>query len=239
MKKSLNTISIEKPCHENWDAMSNVEKGKHCELCKKNVIDFSKMNDEEIIEIIQKNKNESMCGRFKSTQLNRPLNYQNFAPYKLPKFNRLFASLLVLSTATISIACSSDDKNIKTNTTMLKGEVKMSDNFLTETSKPIVNTFKGKLINNDTKSPIDIATITIANTNVTTISDENGAFNFVIPDSLMTDTLIFNIKSIGYENLTYTVQKNELNQDFVIRMKEIEMLIMGIMKIDINDMRKD
>jgi hypothetical protein len=147
----------------------------------------------------------------------------------MPKFNRLFASLLVLSTTTISIACSSDDKNIKTNTTMLKGEVKMSDNFLTDTSKPIVNTFKGKLIDEYTKLPIDIATITIANTNISSSSDENGAFNFLIPDSLMTDTLVFNIESIGYENLTYTVQKNELNQDFIIRMKELEEMVLGMM----------
>jgi hypothetical protein len=115
----------------------------------------------------------------------------------------------------------------------------MSDNFLTDTSKPIVNTFKGKLIDEYTKLPINIATITIAKTYISSSSNENGAFNLMIPDSLMTDTLVFNIESIGYENLTYTVQKNELNQDFVIRMKEIEMLIMGIMKIDINDMRKD
>jgi hypothetical protein len=135
----------------------------------------------------------------------------------------------VLSTATISIACSSDDKNIKTNTSMLKGEVKMSDNFLTDTSKPIVNTFKGKLIDEYTKLPIDIATITIANTNVSFISDENGAFNLMIPDSLMTDTLVFNIKKIGYKSLTYTVQKNELNQDFIIRMKELEEMVLGMM----------
>jgi hypothetical protein len=229
MNKSLNTISIEKPCHENWDTMSNVEKGKHCQLCKKNVIDFSKMKDEEIIEIIQKNKNESLCGRFKSTQLNRPLNYPNFAPYRMPKFNRFFASLLVLSTATISISCTSDEKSIKTTTSMIKSQLDITDIFSTDTNKAITNTFKGKLIDEYTKLPIDIATITIAKTNISSSSNENGAFNLMIPDSLITDTLVFNIKKIGYKSLTYTVQKNELNQDFIIRMKELEEMVLGMM----------
>ena len=112
---------------------------------------------------------------------------------------------------------------------MLKGEVSMSDTFLIETSKPITNAFKGKLIDEYTKLPIDIATITIANTNISSSSNEKGVFNLMLPDSLITDTLVFKIKKIGYKSLTYTVQKNELNQDFIIRMKELEEMVLGMM----------
>jgi len=43
-------LSIPKPCHENWDAMSPVEKGRFCGSCQKQVVDFSNMNDWQIAE---------------------------------------------------------------------------------------------------------------------------------------------------------------------------------------------
>ena len=41
-------IEINKPCHENWDAMTPNEKGAFCSLCKKNVVDFSQKTLSEI-----------------------------------------------------------------------------------------------------------------------------------------------------------------------------------------------
>jgi hypothetical protein len=34
-------ISIPTPCHENWDGMTANKTGKHCGVCKKDVIDFT------------------------------------------------------------------------------------------------------------------------------------------------------------------------------------------------------
>ncbi|WP_374172427.1 carboxypeptidase-like regulatory domain-containing protein [Flavobacterium tructae] len=63
------TISIPKPCHENWYEMSPTEKGKFCSNCQKNVIDFTKSSDREIL--LAYNKNEKLCGRFIVSQLDR------------------------------------------------------------------------------------------------------------------------------------------------------------------------
>ncbi|HRD37580.1 MAG TPA: hypothetical protein PLC65_03020 [Bacteroidia bacterium] len=41
-------IEINKPCHENWDAMTPNEKGAFCLVCTKDVIDFSKQTLDEI-----------------------------------------------------------------------------------------------------------------------------------------------------------------------------------------------
>ena len=70
MKKSIK-ITIANPCHEDWTKMTPTEKGKHCNSCEKEVIDFSEKSDEEIFKLVR--SGASMCGRFKNTQLDRDI----------------------------------------------------------------------------------------------------------------------------------------------------------------------
>ena len=72
MKKNDLQISIPTPCHENWDAMTPTEIGKFCSSCQKEVIDFSRMSDQEIRRILNSSK-EIPCGRFNTNQIERPL----------------------------------------------------------------------------------------------------------------------------------------------------------------------
>ncbi len=63
-------ISINNPCHENWDAMSPNEKGAFCSSCQKTVVDFSKKTIEQIKDFfVEIPKTESVCGRFEEDQL--------------------------------------------------------------------------------------------------------------------------------------------------------------------------
>jgi hypothetical protein len=70
LRNNIN-ISIPKPCHENWEAMTPAEKGRFCSACSKTVLDFTKASDREIVTYLSNNKNT--CGRFNNYQLNRDL----------------------------------------------------------------------------------------------------------------------------------------------------------------------
>src|SRR5690242_1371914 len=72
MPKQL-LLSIPTPCHENWDAMTPLEKGKFCGSCQKQVMDFSRMSDREIAQFFKKPTTGSVCGRFTTDQLDRAI----------------------------------------------------------------------------------------------------------------------------------------------------------------------
>ena len=56
-------------CTENWDKMSQTEKGKFCEVCTKEVIDFTVLTKNEIIDLFRKNNYQALCARAYPSQL--------------------------------------------------------------------------------------------------------------------------------------------------------------------------
>lgn len=87
-------ISIQKPCHENWDAMTPNEQGAFCGKCVKTVVDFSNKSIEEIKDFFIGKQNEKVCGRFEKTQL-ASLSFDAFYnEFKGFQFTKRFAVIL-------------------------------------------------------------------------------------------------------------------------------------------------
>jgi hypothetical protein len=70
MSKRLQLL-IPEPCHENWDIMKPTEKGRFCNSCKKQVVDFTTMNDLQLVAFFRKRASGSVCGRFMVHQLDK------------------------------------------------------------------------------------------------------------------------------------------------------------------------
>jgi len=69
--KSIQLILTD-PCAERWSNMSEIGQERYCERCEKNIVDLTLKTDAELINFF-KEKNEKVCGKLFSTQLNRKL----------------------------------------------------------------------------------------------------------------------------------------------------------------------
>ncbi len=84
-------IHIPKPCHEDWNKMPPVDKGKFCGSCNKQVVDFSLMSDQQVLNYFSTTTGKT-CGRFAEDQLQREL-----IPIKIEKKKTWwFAALMPL-----------------------------------------------------------------------------------------------------------------------------------------------
>jgi hypothetical protein len=63
-------ILIPNPCSENWDNMKPNGNGRHCSVCDKTVVDFTKLSDNEIKQYFLQNSTKKTCGHFHKGQLN-------------------------------------------------------------------------------------------------------------------------------------------------------------------------
>lgn len=85
MKSMKPTIQIQDPCHEDWNNMTPNQEGKFCHSCQKTVHDFSEKTDQEIHQYLIAHSSEKVCGRFRSSQINRPL-VLNIQPHFFEKY---------------------------------------------------------------------------------------------------------------------------------------------------------
>ncbi|MBA3683323.1 MAG: hypothetical protein H0W73_19470 [Bacteroidetes bacterium] len=88
-------ISINEPCHENWDKMTPNDKGAFCLSCQKNVVDFSNKTITQIKDFFKKKEsNESVCGRFDESQLDALTFDDFFSEFLKMKFVRKVALIV-------------------------------------------------------------------------------------------------------------------------------------------------
>ncbi len=119
-------ISIQKPCHENWDAMTPNEQGAFCGKCMKTVVDFSNKTIEEIKEYFTGKQNEKVCGRFETQQLTSLSFDAFFSEFKGFNFTKRFAVILYFTFGMWLFNASSANAQ----TQPVKGDVKVDHNIM-------------------------------------------------------------------------------------------------------------
>lgn len=59
---TIRRAEIAVPCHESWDAMTPVNRGRHCASCDKTVVDFAAMTPQQIVDAVRIGRG-SICAR--------------------------------------------------------------------------------------------------------------------------------------------------------------------------------
>lgn len=130
MKASF-SLSIPNPCSEDWNSFKPTPSGGFCGSCNKNVIDFTKATEDEIMAFISR-KPEHACGRFRGNQLKT---YALLPPVKIrPGFTLLKAgaiSLLLLFMGKQASAQSVQTKPATEIDEQVKPKGKQTENYQT------------------------------------------------------------------------------------------------------------
>ncbi|MBK8351739.1 MAG: hypothetical protein IPL21_08530 [Saprospirales bacterium] len=166
---------IPHPCHEDWNAMTDSEtseeRGRHCDVCSKVVVDFTKMSDAEMIDYLQQHSKQKICGHFRNEQLYQAEKIEiNLAsiPTNL-SFRKYFAiALLIAFTSFGLVSC-------KSNSGKTVGEIEVVDSVHSTQQNLIDSNFKeGEITYSDDSvksNVISTKKVTIDTLSIVTMGD--------------------------------------------------------------------
>ncbi|WP_298141001.1 carboxypeptidase-like regulatory domain-containing protein [Flavobacterium sp.] len=201
MKNKIN-ISIPKPCQENWLEMTPSEQGRFCQLCNKNVFDFTQSSDREIAKAIE--KDAFLCGRFTTSQLDREL--------IVPKEKS--SIWLATTSAIISFL------GLGSNEVLAQEEIKVEQTINTTKKLDSSDQIKinGRILDNE-YSTLSGVKITSKKENRSTISDNEGKFSIEIDRN---DTLTFNIDGFVPEKHSFNSERGNFEVILNKKTKKIQ-----------------
>ncbi|MEX0274837.1 MAG: carboxypeptidase-like regulatory domain-containing protein [Flavobacteriaceae bacterium] len=210
MKTALN-ISVKKPCHENFDTFKSTKKGGFCGNCQKEVIDFSKMSDSQIIDVIRTN-NGSLCGRLSVAQLHRPIQGTSSG---LLRRSMGFAAIALLGVVGVPTMQAQGEATVNTR---ISKEVPQQ--------KYVVR----GVVYDELGQPMPGVNVVLKQSNEGVATDLEGKFEFSRPLEVG-EILVFSY--LGFEPKEYKVVQSDTSTiDVTITFETSDVLLMGDISVD-------
>lgn len=235
-------LNIEKPCDKDWNEMLGVEVSRYCQHCSKSLIDFTKLTDNEIIDVLE-NSEGSICGRLSSNQMNRtlmPYHFQSSA--YVPG---LLIGLLMFGTSVYPFA-DNPDSNIETRYPIEISESEISvynteNEISLQEEKEDSNHVEGVVVDKNGEG-IPFANVFIEGYKIGSSTDFDGNFWFEVPEDLELDSIKIMVTYLGYKTIkTLFYLKNNLplnNLKFTLKEDEESLMVGEIIVIDKKRKRK-
>jgi len=200
--KNNYTIHIPTPCHENWNAMAPVEQGRFCQSCAKQVVDFSMMTDQEVLNYFNTSTGNT-CGRFNNDQLQRPLQPTKIEKKKAWWVAAMMPLLLVFAKPKAQSKDSTGNRIEISIKPSVMGEVSYSKPVKQSPKEIRIKrskgdeafTLAGRIVEADAKTPVPFALVSVGDNK--TAADAEG--NFVIHGRTNKPVLKLNTVAIGFE----------------------------------------
>lgn len=208
MRNQFN-LSINKPCSENFNQFASTPLGGFCKACKKEVIDFTEMNSQEVINYFNNNKSKNTCGQFNKQQLT---NYST--SYKRNK-KHTFLSAIALSV--LSLFSFTSLYAQKENPINNKKTIKLSKEKENIHVKGIVT---------DESGPLPGVNILLQGSTIGVETDFDG--NFTFPKSLKKgDVLIFSFIGLKSQKVIINNKNSTSKIELKINMKSDSCMLLG------------
>lgn len=205
MKNTAIQISIPQPCHEDWQGMTPADKGRFCDKCMKNVMDFTAKTDREILDSYA--KDSKLCGRFKADQLNRDI---AVVEKKSTVWLATTSAIMTIVGVESSEVLAQEKQNTEQHENFMLGK-------MIAPVKPQTKVIKGVVSDDD--GPLPGANVVIKGTDISTQTDIDGNFSLVAKEN---DVIVVSFLGLA------TLEKKVTNSDFYkIELKQSENQLMG------------
>ncbi len=161
-------ITIDTPCHEDWNAMTHTAQGAYCSSCNKQVIDFTRKTENEIYDIVTQS-GHNLCGRFTQFQLEQPVRKTEIKNGLL-NWRAIAASMAALaSVADVKEVKAQSECSITSVRYQLTTELVVADQRI-----------KGLVIAAETKEPLEGAVVKLRQAGLYALTNAKGIFCFEV-----------------------------------------------------------
>ncbi|MRI02359.1 hypothetical protein GH721_17570 [Kriegella sp. EG-1] len=223
MKNNI-SFTVNNPCSEKFDNFNATKKGGFCESCQKEVIDFTKISDSDLIKLLHSNTNK-ICGRFKTSQL------KSYETNTLNMKNKKFTTALSIFGLSLLALCISSDLYAQ-ELTSLNSKTEVSNTYpktIIENTTIEKHIITGTVLDED-NVPLPGVNVVLKGTSLGVTTDLDGTFEF--PNALeVGDVLIFSY--IGYETKQYKIPNSKLETiDITITFDAYDVELMGEVVLD-------
>jgi len=215
-------LLIDKPCSENFNDFTKTDKGGFCNSCKKNVIDFTRMSDQEILNYFNSEKSKT-CGVFLESQLKSYSNPStSLNKSKLSTFASGIFGISLLSVLSFTNGYSQEKTNTNETIKVENGTTKQDSD-----SADLNEKFTVSGIVSDKSGPLTGANIYLKNNNNIGIqTDVDGKFTF--PKQLKTGDVLV-VTFIGYKNKEIKVTRKDqsITMSYDVKLEDCQIIMMG------------
>jgi len=225
MKNAIR-ISVERPCSEKFENFSKTNAGGYCDSCQKEVIDFTAMTSEELLNHFS-NSNDKTCGRFKSSQL------KIHTPIMNTSLNNSFVSrgLAVMSFSLLALcAVPMQAQEVAGNETTTQTELSIMGEAIVMGKVAVEQyTVSGTVVDEE-NLPLAGVNVVLKGTREGVVTDFDGKFEFTRQLDV-DDVLIFSY--IGFNPQEYRVVADAAkNSAIKIIFDSSDISLMGAVEVE-------
>jgi hypothetical protein len=196
--------------------MHRTDNERFCSSCSKTVLDFTKLTDYQIVDILNGSK-EKICARLSEQQLEREIRISSPRKYNflIPKF----LSGLILFSSVENINANIKKEKIEINCTKNYQEFKLEAHELSHKDS-LNNTIKGKVLEFETNLNMSSVSVAIKGSNIRTETDENGNFQLNVTDNFINEKIVLILTYIGYDSIVFPIKSKDLpSKNYIFKIK--------------------